>query len=208
MSDSVPDVTVVVIVFDTEPALLEQCLASAEQVSAHSEHGIEVIVVDNSPHDSLRSRFSARATRWLYGHGNIGFARAANLGTIQAAGRRVLFLNPDAALNSSSIDALQQAVDSAPPNSLFCGWLVNNGGVQVDAYLHWWTSVGRLLRRSAYRDYLNASVTADLVPVQKVSGGALFGPSMNDSSFTGRTPTCPRGLGRRATGFGRCRRRQ
>lgn len=175
MADAAPDITVVVIVFDTEPALLEQCLTSAHDASIQSEHGIEVIVVDNSPHDALRSRFSALAERWLHGHGNIGFARAANLGTANAAGRRVLFLNPDAALNSFSIDALQHAADNAPPNSLFCGWLTNDGGVQVDAYLHWWTSVGRLMRRSAYRDYLNNSSNAELVPVQKVSGGALYG---------------------------------
>jgi GT2 family glycosyltransferase len=176
MLEKATEITIVVIVFDTDPALLEQCLTSAKRASRQSDYDIEILVVDNSAHDSLRTLFVDLTDEWIHGQGNIGFARAANLGTMRANGQYILFLNPDAALQSSSIDALRRATDTAPRDSLFCGWLNDNEGtVQVDAYLHWWTSVGRLLRRTAYRRYLNDASAASLVPVQKVSGGALFG---------------------------------
>jgi N-acetylglucosaminyl-diphospho-decaprenol L-rhamnosyltransferase len=174
MLEQNPDISIVIIVFDTDPRLLEDCLLSAHRARSSSSYVVEMIVIDNSPHEALRSRFSDRVDRWLHGQGNIGFAKAANLGTDVARGRRLLFLNPDAVLESSALEALELAADSTDGDSVFCGWLSQDGLVQVDAYLHWWTSIGRLLRRSAYRRYLEMNVDAPLVAVQKVSGGAMY----------------------------------
>lgn len=164
-----PRVTIIVIAFKTSHDLLSASLASARQLD-----GTELIVIDNSPTDALRDVFGTMADEWISGHGNIGFARAANLGVRAARGSHVLLLNPDASLSSGALDALIRAAGAAP-GSLFCGWLEQQGVPQVDAYLHWWSSTGRLLRRRAYRTYLESTTAAaPPIPVQKVCGGGLF----------------------------------
>lgn len=164
-----PRVTIIVIAFKTSHDLLAASLASARQLQ-----GTELIVVDNSPTDALRDAFGPLADVWISGHGNIGFARAANTGVRAARGSHVLLLNPDAWLSPGALTALVRAAGGAP-GALFCGWLEQQGVPQVDAYLHWWSSTGRLLRRRAYRTYLESTTTTSPpIPVQKVCGGGLF----------------------------------
>ncbi|MDQ0745384.1 N-acetylglucosaminyl-diphospho-decaprenol L-rhamnosyltransferase [Clavibacter sp. B3I6] len=167
-------VSAVVVVFDTDPALLESCLGSLRRARSASARPLEVIVVDNSPHDRLAQQFGAEVDSWVSGHGNIGFGRAANLGIGMARHDNILLLNPDAELEPLALDALVDE-GAAHPDSLLCGWLGRGDRVQVDAYMHWWSSSGRLLRRRGYRRYLEAAKrNSSSVRVQKVSGGGLY----------------------------------
>ena len=74
----------------------------------------EVIIVENGNSDfsiNLLKEYCEEHPkfRMVYGHGNIGFAWAANLGARLATGDRILFLNPDAILRKGSIAALELA---------------------------------------------------------------------------------------------------
>ena len=166
-------VTVAIVTFRTERKLFEECVASARRAAERAGVEIEVLVADNSDDDHF-ANLRESADRWIDMGENAGFARASNNAVANAKGEYVLLLNPDAALE---VDALAQllAASEQYPGALFCGWLTAYGRTQVDAYLRWWTSTGRFVRRGRYRKYLDAAATNSLVPVEKVSGGALFG---------------------------------
>ena len=66
--------------------------------------------------------------RVLKGHGNIGFARAANLGAQYSTGDRLLFLNPDAVLRKGSIAALELASEGLRSPSIVGGRVINADG--------------------------------------------------------------------------------
>src|SRR5262249_12604474 len=80
-------------------------------------------LVDNGSSDeaaeSLRllARIEARV-QLLQGHGNIGFARGANLGVKAARGRYLVFLNPDAFLQAGCVEALVDGLDAPPAGTL------------------------------------------------------------------------------------------
>ena len=75
----------------------------------------ELVVVDNgsSPAEAEAIDTAARdpRVRVLRGHGNLGFARGANVGAKAAHGRMLVFLNPDAFLQPGCIAALSEALD-------------------------------------------------------------------------------------------------
>ncbi|AZS44860.1 N-acetylglucosaminyl-diphospho-decaprenol L-rhamnosyltransferase [Microbacterium oleivorans] len=171
---SAVDVTVAVVTFRTDHDLLDRCLTSARAASEASGLRIELVIIDNSVSDELHA-FKDKADRWIDMGENAGFARASNRALESSLGEFTLLLNPDAALEPTALRTLFDA-GQAQPEALFCGWLRAHGKTQVDAFMLWWTSLGRVLRRNAYRRYLDeTSATSALVEVQKVSGGALFG---------------------------------
>lgn len=168
------ELSVVVVLYRTDPDLVRRCIGSVRAATT-AGISVEVVVVDNSGNaklDGLRHLADA----WVAPPNNLGFASACNLGMAQATSPYVLFLNPDARLETQSLIALIAAA-SARPRALFCGWLRQGASVQVDAYLRWWSSSGRLIRRRGYGRYLESEAKQEkLVPVEKVSGGALFAP--------------------------------
>ena len=89
-------VSVVMVVYMTGEAL-EQSLACALADPLVDE----LVVVDNgsTPKEAARLRAAAQQNprvKLITGHGNIGFARGANLGARAAQGGLLVFLNPDA----------------------------------------------------------------------------------------------------------------
>jgi len=108
-------VSVVMVVFRTGPALSESLSrALAEPRVA------ELIVVDNgSTPDEAAVIEAARAAhggrlKLIRGQGNVGFARAANLGARAASGAELIFLNPDAFLEPGCVEALQAPLTDGP----------------------------------------------------------------------------------------------
>jgi GT2 family glycosyltransferase len=103
------DVSVVMVVFMTGPALFE----SISFVLSEQRVGEFVIVDNGSPEeDEARLKQLAEAeprVKLLTGHGNVGFARGCNMGAAAATGRRLLFLNPDAYLQPGCVAALEDA---------------------------------------------------------------------------------------------------
>jgi len=170
---------IVVVLYKTETSLVEACLTSL--ASALDENGVEaaIVVVDNSVDGKLEKLFGTMVDAWVNNDSNAGFAKATNKGfgilSARYSVENVLFLNPDASVTASGLRAGLDAVTSdVGDQSMFCGWLARDGHVQVDAYMTWYFSLGRLSRRAAYRKKLIRASNRPLVPVQKVSGGALL----------------------------------
>ncbi|WP_350310094.1 glycosyltransferase [Plantibacter sp. lyk4-40-MEA-4] len=166
------DVTVCIVLFHTDPDLVERCISSIDQARDGSGLKVEIVVVDNSAEASLRARFESRTNVWIASPVNLGFGAASNLALTEANGDFVMFLNPDAALGAGALAALH-GVAQQHRGDLIAGWLVSGSSVQVDGLMHWWSSTGRLIKRPSYRRYLETAAL-DLVSVQKVSGGAMF----------------------------------
>jgi GT2 family glycosyltransferase len=104
-----PRVSVVMVVYQTGEALI----ASIEHVLAEPLVD-EFVIVDNGspPEEAERLRdlgLTEPRVVLQQGHGNIGFARGANLGAETARGEYIVFLNPDANLRPGCIAALISA---------------------------------------------------------------------------------------------------
>jgi GT2 family glycosyltransferase len=118
-------VSVVMVVYRTGEAL-EQSLACVLADPLVDE----LVVVDNgsSPAEAqgLRDldRRDGRVTL-VVGHGNIGFARAANLGARTAQGDLLVFLNPDAFLQPGCVAELVREVEARPSPCIVGGRVLN-----------------------------------------------------------------------------------
>ena len=76
----------------------------------------ELIVVDNGNPEEMMSWLrelekSHKKMKLVTGHGNVGFAKACNLGAKDAVGDILLFLNPDGLLPKDSLKQFAKALD-------------------------------------------------------------------------------------------------
>jgi hypothetical protein len=90
----------------------------------------EFVIVDNGSSSAEASHLCALADRddrvvLLAGHGNVGFARGANLGARRASGEMLIFLNPDAFLQPGCVAGLVRAIENRPIPSLVGGRVLN-----------------------------------------------------------------------------------
>jgi len=104
------DVSVIMVVYMTGPALFD----SIGFVLNEPRVG-EFVIVDNGSTDEDVARMKRIAAedprvKFLSGHGNVGFARGANMGAAAATGRRLMFLNPDAFLQPGCLAALEETL--------------------------------------------------------------------------------------------------
>jgi GT2 family glycosyltransferase len=108
-----PRLAIIIVTFNSA-ADVGTCLESIPAAAAATAH--DVVVVDNASADGtaalVRERFPD--VRVLDAGGNLGFARANNLGIRATAGELVLFLNPDTAPADGSIDRLVRVLDTIP----------------------------------------------------------------------------------------------
>lgn len=109
-----PNVSVVMVVYRTGDALIE----SIRHVLAEPLVD-EFVIVDNGScardEDMLRALALTEPRVVLkQGHGNIGFARGANLGATTAGGEHIVFLNPDANLQPGCVASLVTAFKGQP----------------------------------------------------------------------------------------------
>ncbi|WP_395673723.1 glycosyltransferase family 2 protein [Phenylobacterium sp.] len=93
-------------------------------------HVDELVLVDNgsTPDEAERLRAAADRdgrVRLITGHGNVGFARGANLGARAARGDTLVFLNPDAFLQPGCIAALVEEIEGRPVPCLIGGRILN-----------------------------------------------------------------------------------
>jgi GT2 family glycosyltransferase len=118
-------VSVIMVVYMTGEALGESlgCVLADPLVD-------ELVVVDNGSdlHGAAclaeAERGDARM-RVISGHGNIGFARAANLGARAATGELLVFLNPDAFLQAGCVAELAREVERRPGPCIVGGRVLN-----------------------------------------------------------------------------------
>lgn len=125
-----PRLSLVMVVYMTGPALME----SVRHVLAEPRVE-EFIIVDNgsSLADAAWLRDLSRReprVRLLQGLGNIGFARAANLGAAAAKGAALVFLNPDAYLTPGAIEALADATRDRPSPCIIGARVFNTDGTE------------------------------------------------------------------------------
>lgn len=118
-------VSVIMVVYMTGEALSEsvQCVLRDPLVD-------ELVVVDNGSTDcesQALQRLAQRDSRvvLISGHGNIGFARGANLGARRAIGDVLVFLNPDAFLQPGCVAELARAIEPRPVPCIVGGRILN-----------------------------------------------------------------------------------
>ena len=123
-------VSLVMVVYMTGEALEESltCVLDDPLVD-------EFVIVDNGSTVTEAQRLRNLAARdprvvLLVGHGNVGFARGANLGAARAKGDMLVFLNPDAFLQPGCIAGLVSEIESRPALCLVGGRVLNADGTE------------------------------------------------------------------------------
>lgn len=91
---------------------LDPCLASIRSCPPLVGH--EVMVVDNASYDGSKEMVGAKypGTVYIQSDTNLGFARANNLAAKKAAGRTLLFLNPDTVALGSALETLYEGLQA------------------------------------------------------------------------------------------------
>ncbi|MBS0386662.1 MAG: glycosyltransferase family 2 protein [Proteobacteria bacterium] len=120
-------VSIIVATFRTGN-VLGDCLAAAVRADLVDE----VIIVDNGNPAAETATIDAFAAspkvRVVRGQGNVGFARACNMGAAVARNGVLVFVNPDVVLNADAPARLAAALNAAPPPAVIGGDLRDNEG--------------------------------------------------------------------------------
>lgn len=123
--DARRSVSVVMVVYMTGPAIEESvaCVLKDPLVD-------EFVIVDNGSTGEEAQRLNGLAARdgrvvLLSGHGNVGFARGANLGARAAKGDYLVFLNPDAFLQDGCVAELVGEISGRPVPCIVGGRVLN-----------------------------------------------------------------------------------
>lgn len=155
--------TIVIVSYNTRTDLA-RCLQSLADTPAAVP--LEVVVVDNASEDGstelVRMRFPA--VRLIEAGGNLGFARANNLGIRATTSELVLLLNSDTVVPPSAVDRMVHALDQHPGVAALGPRLVDGAG---NPELSWGAMMSpvaewrqkRLMRGLAARD---AAVAAEV----------------------------------------------
>ncbi len=123
-------VSVVMVVYHTGPVLAD----SLAQVLADPDCD-ELVLVDNgssAEEVALIDSVAANEPRMtvVRGQGNVGFARAVNMGAQAAHGRIVVVLNPDAFLQDGCVRALVRALKGRPAPCVVGARVLNPDGTE------------------------------------------------------------------------------
>ncbi len=124
-----PKLSILIVSYNTRELTLA-CLASIEHFPPEGPY--EVILIDN---DSRDGSFEAVLERYpnvrlIQSGGNLGFARANNLGMRAATGDILVLLNSDTEVHAEALTHLQQAFQSVPDMAAGGGRLLNSDGTQ------------------------------------------------------------------------------
>ncbi len=99
------NLSIIIVNWNTKE-FLEKCLRSIESNSG--DCAVQTIVVDNNSADGSREMVTRGFPRvtLINSGGNLGFARANNLGLARAEAPLVLFLNPDTEINAGALERM------------------------------------------------------------------------------------------------------
>lgn len=129
---------IVVVAFGA-PALLARALEPLA--------GLDVVVVDNSSRDDVRTACTVHGARYLDPGGNLGFGTAVNRGVREFDRHRdVLVLNPDAVLAVRDVEALTVALHADPRRAAVAPLLIGPDGEQRPGWP--WPRPGRMWREA------------------------------------------------------------
>ena len=122
-----PRLSIVIVSYNSQ-ADLEGCLQSLTSAPPHTDH--EIVVVDNASADGtpayLRTRWPG--VRLIEAGGNVGFAKANNLGIAQTFGELVLLLNPDTVVPPAAVDGLVAILDRNPRAAVVGPRIIDQAG--------------------------------------------------------------------------------
>ncbi|WP_397399972.1 glycosyltransferase [Phenylobacterium sp.] len=175
---------VMVIYFPGEP--MKRSLACVLADPAVSE----LVVVDNGSSAEEAAHLRALAVTdhrvvVVSGQGNVGFARASNLGARKAGGERLVFLNPDAFLQPGCIAELVQAIENRPVPSLVGARVLNADGTEqrggrrgeitpLSAMLSLSTLAARIPALSRFEVHWESDTSPDhMIEVPTISGACF-----------------------------------
>jgi N-acetylglucosaminyl-diphospho-decaprenol L-rhamnosyltransferase len=122
--------SVIMVVYHTGPALAETVATALADPAMD-----EFILIDNGSTPEEEAVLDAAAERdprvvLKRGQGNVGFARACNLGAGLARGRVLVILNPDAFLQPGCIENLHAALDATPSPRIVGARVMNTDGTE------------------------------------------------------------------------------
>ncbi len=124
------DLSVVMVVYRTGSALQESLARVLDDPTPD-----QFIIVDNGSRpeeEAWQDQAAAQdaRVRVIRGHGNVGFARGANMGAMAAQGRVLVFLNPDAFIDPDCLSRLRASVDVAPSPCVVGARVMNIDGTE------------------------------------------------------------------------------
>lgn len=130
LSAVAPTVTVVMVVYRTGEELQQSidCVLTDALVD-------ELVIVDNGSTPDMTTRLCALAdseprVRLIQGHGNVGFATAANMGARAARGDHLIFLNPDAFLQPGCVASLIDGLADKPSPAILGACILDPDGAE------------------------------------------------------------------------------
>ena len=122
-----PRLSIVIVSYNSRRDL-DGCLGSLTERPPATDH--EIVVVDNASTDGtvpwLRERWPG--VRTIEAGGNLGFAKANNIGIRQTFGALVLLLNPDTRVPAGAIDRLVAALEQSPTAAIAGPRIVDGNG--------------------------------------------------------------------------------
>ena len=126
MPDRIPDVSVVIVSFNTR-GLLRECL---QTVLSQEGVNLEALVVDNNSSDGSPEMVVSEfpQVRLIASETNLGFAAANNTAFANARGRYFLLLNSDAFLHPGALAHAVARMDASPSVGLAGALLVGRDG--------------------------------------------------------------------------------
>ncbi|MHB8284191.1 MAG: glycosyltransferase family 2 protein [Caulobacteraceae bacterium] len=123
------ELSVIMVVFRTGESLAESVRHVLDDRSTD-----EFIIIDNGSTPEEEAVLDAAATdgrvRLERGHGNVGFARGANMGAELAHGRVLVFLNPDAFLQPDCLSRLNASLDNVRSPRIVGARVLNVDGTE------------------------------------------------------------------------------
>lgn len=125
-----PLVSVVMVVYWTGEALVDSIRHVLDEPLVD-----EFVIVDNgsSPADAEMLRalgLTEPRVQLRQGHGNVGFAKGANLGAQTARGEHLVFINPDANLQPGCVAGLISAFRDQPVPTVIGARVMNTDGTE------------------------------------------------------------------------------
>ena len=177
-----PRLSVIIVTYNSR-ADLEGCLGSLTRSAPDIQH--EIAIVDNASSDGTAQYVRERwpGVRVLDAGGNLGFARANNIGIRATGGGLVLLLNPDTVVPPGAIDRLVAALEVRPEAAIAGPRIVDRDGageLSFGAMISPWAELRQKLltaaneRRLAVVHPLVQRMTRRSRSVDWVSGACLL----------------------------------
>ena len=147
MPNPTPDVSIIIVSFNTKELTLSCIRSIIDETRAHS---FEIIVIDNNSRDgspaAIRENFPQ--VKLLERTDNLGFAGGNNMAVQSARGSRLLLLNPDTLILNAAIDAILMFADKTPNAQVWGGRAIfPDGTVNASCWndMTMWSSLCRAL---------------------------------------------------------------